>query len=76
MVVGGRPNVNQSDLIDISGENQNCPLIQNFPAAYDSFGTFINNKSLVCGGRTSYTFYSECYSYDFEVNSFNMSGTL
>lgn len=67
MVVGGQPSSGDSEIYDLSGQNTNCPIINNFPYNYGSFGIFINNKSLVCGGRDPFT--SECYSYKMEVSS-------
>ena len=73
MVVGGYPDYFKSELIDLSGQKLSCPLIRNYPVQYGSVGTFINNKTLVCGGNY-YT--TECFSYDMKVNKINMYSAL
>lgn len=69
MVVGGYPPEanSKSEIYDLSGQNLNCPSIINFPNNYGSFGTFISNKTMVCGGNNPYT--SDCYSYNIQVNT-------
>ena len=72
MVVGGRSFGDESQLYDLSGKNLRCPSITDFLIDYDSVGTFIKNKALVCGGYNSYpypgTVFSDCYSYDMQVD--------
>ena len=73
MVVGGYPEsaLGKAEMVDLSGQNLNCPPIGNISVDYGSFGTFINNKSLVCGGSGNDEdglFYSnECFSYNMQV---------
>ena len=63
MVVGG-----PSQIYDLSGQNLNCPLINDSFAEYGSVGTFINNKAMVCGGyKYQGQYFSDCYSYDMQV---------
>ena len=64
MVVGGFPIAyGKSEIYDLSGQNLTCPSISDYPVDYASVGTFIGNKSVVCGG--AYT--SDCYSYNIQV---------
>ena len=67
MVVGGYNSAQRkSEIYDLSGQNLNCPPINDYPVNYGSVGTFIGNKTLVCGGYTTdYT--SNCYYYDMQV---------
>ena len=66
MVVGGYPNYRKTEIYDLSGQNLNCPFIRDCPIYDGSVGTFINNKTLVCGGSANgYT--AECYSYNVQV---------
>ena len=69
MVVGGGPSSSsangKSEIYDLSGQNLTCPSIDDYPFDYGSVGTFINNKTLVCGG---YPQTSNCYSYNMEVS--------
>ena len=66
MVVGGHPNYNQVQMIDLSGQDLNCPQFPNyFGADYGSVGTYIKDKVMVCGGtlvdsQRDYT--DRCYS--------------
>ena len=65
MIVTGRPTDGDCELIDISGQNLNCPSITDFSADEAPVGIFIGNKSLVCGG---YPYTSNCYSYNMNVS--------
>ncbi len=68
MVVGGYPSEadgKKSEIYDLSGQNLNSPSIVDYPVELGSVGTYINNKSLVCGGGHPDT--SNCYSYDMRV---------
>ncbi len=71
MVVGGYPLSagGKSEIYNLNGSSQSCPIIQDFPFDSGMFGTFINNKSLVCGGylESEEIYTSQCWSYDMEV---------
>ena len=75
MVVGGGGEAyKQSEIYDLSGENQDCPSISDFSIPYGSVGTFINNKTLVCGGidPSPGQYFSDCYSYNMQVSLTNI----
>ena len=74
MVVGGSGAYSKVELLDVSGKNLTCPPIADFPVELGSFGTFINNSILVCGGFTrSSMYYSEkCYTYNKEVSGLDI----
>ena len=71
MVVGGYPESigGKAEIYDLNAPTYNCPTISEYPVDDGQFGTFINNKSLVCGGyMESDNYYSpNCYSYDMQV---------
>ena len=67
MVVGGFGTRGDSEIIDLSGQNLNCPTIADYPIKLGQTGTFINNKAMVCGGY-QFEYHDECYSYDLQVN--------
>ena len=67
MVVGGTPTFGDSELIDLSGQNLNCPDITDYPVYSSHVGTFINNKAMVCGGSGP-LYSSDCNSYNMQVN--------
>ena len=71
MVVGGYgAGAGVSEIIDLSGQSPNCPAIRSSPLSVGAVGTFINNKTLVCGGyNDGYT--RECYYYDMQVENIN-----
>ena len=76
MVVGGYPSDSyyKSEIYDLSGQNLNCTNVTDLPIEYGSVGTFINNKTLVCGGYTyPSVWFSECYSYNMEVKYLKMT---
>ena len=70
MVVGGYPSASygKAEIIDLSGQGLTCPTITDFPIDYGSVGTFINNKTLVCGGTQGSAQLPDCYSYNMQVN--------
>ena len=57
--------------MDLSGQNQSCPSLPDYPgAAYGSVAAFINSRVLVCGGRIevpSDDYASDCYAGNFQV---------
>ena len=67
MVVGGYPDAanNKSEIYDLSGQNSTYQTMTDNPIGWGSVGTFINNKSMVCGGSP---YEAECYSYNIQVN--------
>ena len=70
MVIGGYPEpaYGKVEIYDLSGQNLTCPSINDYTLDYGSFGTFINNKTLVCGGYQLGIYYSECNTYNMQVN--------
>ncbi len=73
MVVGGDPMTSnrKSEIIDLSDYDLTCPSITDYPIDYGSFGTFIDNSSLVCGGQNGLQFARDCYSYNMQVLKMN-----
>ncbi len=69
MVVGGYPSFKKSEIYDLSGQNLKCPNITDYPVNFGSVGTFIDDKSLVCGG---FDYVKECYSYDIQVSKLHV----
>ena len=69
MVVGGLPTLTErkSEIVDLSDYDLTCPSISDYPIDYGSFGIFIDNSSLVCGGQKGLGFTPDCYSYDMQV---------
>ncbi len=65
MVVGGFPSESygKSEIYDLNGSDLSCPSISDHPVPFESVGTFINNKSMVCGGDVV----NDCYSYNIQV---------
>ena len=70
MIVGGDPAAGKAEIYNLNGSSLNCPAIRDFPTDWGQFGTFINNKSLVCGGylESQESYSSDCYSYHMEVH--------
>ena len=61
MVVGGRNDYGDVELIDLTGQGRSCQKPENYPgASYGSVGTFYRGSAIVCGGNP-YT--STCYLY-------------
>jgi hypothetical protein len=50
MMVGGNGANYDVELVDLSGNNISCQKPNDFPFAYGSIGTFLQNQALVCGG--------------------------
>ena len=69
MVVGGNI-YKKAELIDLSGQNLNCPDISDYPVESGSVGTFINGKAMVCGGDSGPEFNANCSSYNMQVSKF------
>ena len=69
MVVGGSGADFKVEVVDLSGQNQQCRSYPQFPIGYGSVGTFINNKVLVCGGINNAMVKKECYSYSIKVET-------
>lgn len=71
MVVGGYSAPGKVEIIDFSGQNLTCPNINDFNFDYGSVGTYINGKSLVCGGYTfsSAVYHSNCFYYNITVSN-------
>ncbi len=70
MVVGGSPVTayQHSEIIDLSGQDLECMHVDEHPADYGAFGTFINGTPKVCGGIVvtdglPYDYLDECYTY-------------
>lgn len=71
MVVGGYESNGTVELIDLSGNNLNCPPITNDKFDYNSVGTYFNNRALLCGGfneSTDTRVTRQCRSYNVEVS--------
>ena len=73
MIVGGynlsEDPLRKVEVIDLSGQNQTCDPLPDYPIDYGSVGTFIKDKALVCGGRNSdpAVFFDDCYEFDNQV---------
>ena len=79
MVVGGNPDSGKAEIYDLSEENRLCPLVSDFPIDSGSVGTFIGQKTLVCGGKSnqdSDAFYSQCFTYNKQVGFHHNNPTL
>ncbi len=76
MVVGGYHSEGESEIIDLSGQNLNCPTIANYPINGGQVGTFINNKPFVCGGYDGRDVFSECNSYNLHMKNCLLSRSL
>lgn len=71
MAIGGSNVANfDVDLINLDDNpNAVCPDVANYPVAYGSVGTFIQDRVLVCGGYDiNNETTSDCFTYNNEVN--------
>lgn len=69
MVIGGYSAESKSEIIDLSGQNLNCPSVPDFSSQFGSVGTFLNDQAWVCGGYDGNNQTSDCFTYNAEVRN-------
>jgi hypothetical protein len=79
MVVGGYPTNHNKDvqIVDLLYPNSKCPQMDAAPIdGRRSFGTFIGEKPMICGGENDQVKHGNCYIYEKSTHKWIYEGAL